>query len=85
MKKNVFKTIVAAVCVVAAGMGGMKAHNATNQSMTDMLLTENVEALGARESIISVSFCNYFPSQFCVIDVLSDGRVVILYDYLDSF
>lgn len=26
MKKNVFKTMVAAVCVVAAGMGGMKAY-----------------------------------------------------------
>lgn len=28
MKKNVIKTAIAAVCVVAAGMGGMKAYNA---------------------------------------------------------
>ena len=42
MKKNVFKTMVAAVCVVAAGMGGMKAYNAGNQSEANMLLSENV-------------------------------------------
>lgn len=47
MKKNVMKTMVAAVCVVAAGMGGFKAYNATNQSEADMLLSENVEALSA--------------------------------------
>ncbi len=47
MKKNVIKTAIAAVCVVAAGMGGMKAYNAANQSETDMLLAENVEALSS--------------------------------------
>ena len=47
MKKNVIKTVIAAVCVVAAGMGGMKAYNAANQSEADMLLSENVEALSA--------------------------------------
>ena len=47
MKKNVIKMAVAAVCVVAAGMGGMKAYNAANQAETNMLLTENVEALSA--------------------------------------
>ena len=46
MKKNVIKTAVAAVCVVAAGMGGLKAYNVANQSEADMLLAENVEALG---------------------------------------
>lgn len=49
MKKNVIKTTVAAVCVVAAGMGGFKAYNAAAQSETDMLLAENVEALSLGE------------------------------------
>ena len=49
MKKSVFKAIVAAVCVVAAGMGGMKAYNAGNQSESNMLLAENVEALSQSE------------------------------------
>ena len=52
MKKNVFKTMVAAVCVVAAGMGGMKAYNAANQSEMNMLLAENVEALSALEGTV---------------------------------
>jgi len=47
MKKNVIKTAFAAVCVVAAGMGGMKAYNTANQSEADLLLAENVEALTA--------------------------------------
>lgn len=50
MKKDVIKTTVAAVCVVAAGMGGFKAYNAAAQSETDMLLAENVEALSQNES-----------------------------------
>ena len=50
MKKNFIKTVVAAVCVVAAGMGGMKAYNAANQSEADMLFAENVEALSQNES-----------------------------------
>jgi hypothetical protein len=45
MKKNVMKTMVASVCVVAAGMGGVKAYNAANQSRANVLLMENVEAL----------------------------------------
>lgn len=47
MKKNVIKTAIAAVCVVAAGMGGMKAYNTANQSEADMFLAENVEALSS--------------------------------------
>ena len=50
MKKNVIKTAVAAVCVVAAGMGGFKAYNVAAQSETDMLLAENVDALSSGES-----------------------------------
>lgn len=53
MKKNVIKTAVAAVCVVAAGMGSFKAYNAAAQSEADILLAENVEALSQVESIIS--------------------------------
>ena len=49
MKKKVFKTMAAVVCIAAAGMGGMKAYNAANLSKTDMLLTENVEALAEDE------------------------------------
>ena len=49
MKKNVIKTAIAAVCVVAASFTGMKAYNAANQSGTDMLLSENVEALSQIE------------------------------------
>lgn len=49
MKKNVIKTAIAAVCVVAAGFGGVKAYNAANQSEADMLLAENAEALSAGE------------------------------------
>jgi len=45
MKKNVIKTAFAAVCVVAAGVSGMKAYNVANQSQTNLLLAENVEAL----------------------------------------
>ena len=50
MKKNVIKTAVAAVCVVAAGMGGLKAYNVANHSQTNMLLAENVDALSAGDS-----------------------------------
>lgn len=50
MKKNVIKTAIAAVCVVAAGMGGMKAYNAANQSEANVFLAENVEALSTPES-----------------------------------
>ena len=43
MKKNVIKTAFAAVCVVAAGMGGLKAYNVADQSKVEMLLAQNVE------------------------------------------
>lgn len=52
MKKNALKTMVAAVCVVAASMGGMKAYNATSLSEANMILEENVEALSAGEGTI---------------------------------
>lgn len=39
------KTAFAAICVVAAGISGMKAYNNANQSRSDMLLAANVEAL----------------------------------------
>ena len=41
------KTMVAAICVAAASMGGMKAFDAANSSRANMLLMENVEALSA--------------------------------------
>lgn len=50
MKKNVIKMAFAAVCVVAAGVSGMKAYNVANQSEADMLLAENVEALSHNEN-----------------------------------
>lgn len=49
MKKKVMKTMVAAVCVVAAGMGGLRVYNAANLSEADMLFAENVEALSQNE------------------------------------
>ena len=57
MKKNVIKMAVAAVCVVAAGMGGMNAYNA-NQSEADMLLSENVEALSSGD------YGGYIPCKY---------------------
>lgn len=53
MKKKTMKTMLAAVCVLAAGFGGMKAYNAANQSEGNSLFVENVEALSAGE-------CNYW-------------------------
>lgn len=50
MNKRTMKTMVAAVCVVAAGMGGFKAYNAAKLPEFDMFLAENVEALTAGES-----------------------------------
>lgn len=47
MKKNVLKTVFAAICFVAAGISGMKAYNADNMSEADMLFTENIEALSS--------------------------------------
>lgn len=57
MKISTMKTAIAAICVVAAGFGGVKAYNAMNQSETDMLLAENVEALSSGDvnsGIISI-------------------------------
>lgn len=48
--KKTMKTMVAVVCVAAAGMGGMKAYNTANQSEADMLLAENVEALSSGDA-----------------------------------
>ncbi len=61
--------MVAAVCVVAAGMGGMKAYNAENQSNTNVLLTENVEALSAGDGTVTAVVCSYVPGWTCVIGV----------------
>lgn len=72
MKKNVIKTAIAAVCVVAAGMGGMKAYNAANQSEADMLLSENVEALSSSYEIYTGNEC-YSDTHCCQI---SQGYVL---------
>lgn len=45
MKKHLMKTTLVVVCVVAAGMSGMNAYNAAQQSDLEILLAENVEAL----------------------------------------
>jgi len=58
--------MVATVCVVAAGMGSMKAYNADNLSEADMLLAENVEALSARESI-EIHICYPCPGSICIV------------------
>lgn len=55
------KTAIAAVCVVAAGFGGMKAYNAANQSDTDFLLAENVEALSSGDNTGGISDCMGSP------------------------
>ena len=52
------KTAIAAVCVVAAGFGGVKAYDAANQSDTGFLLAENVEALSSGEGGESKSCYN---------------------------
>ncbi len=68
MKKNVIKTAIAAVCVVAAGVSGMKAYNAANQSEADMLLSENVEALSQGDGLgsgICSTFCWPCPYETC--------------------
>ncbi len=64
MKKNVIKTAIAAVCVVVASMGGMKAYNAANQSEADMLLSENVEALSAGD-FTDGNPCKSHPTEWC--------------------
>ena len=64
MKKNVIKTAIAAVCVVAAGMGGMKAYNAANQSEANVLLAENVEALSSGD-LGGGGPCDPHPYKWC--------------------
>jgi len=80
MKKNIVKTMVATVCVVAAGMGGMKAYNAANQSKVNMLLMENVEALSAGDGTVSVGYlCIQSSTYTCYIgggDYLSRNKNV---------
>lgn len=49
MKKKTFKTVFATVCVVVAGISGMKAYYIADQSKADMLLAMNVEALSQSE------------------------------------
>ena len=51
--KRKLKLALASACVVAAGFGGMKAYNVANQSETDLLLAENVEALSNPELLVS--------------------------------
>ncbi len=57
MKKNVIKMTFAAVCVVAAGVSGMKAYNATNQSEANLLLSENIEALSSGDGSNPCNSC----------------------------
>lgn len=61
------KTMVATVCVVAAGMGGVKAYNADNLSDTSMLLAENVEALSQGDYYRETcnAHCIYSPGKNC--------------------
>ena len=61
--------MVAAVCVVAAGMGGMKAYNAGNQSEANMLLSENVQALSGGETVW-YGVCIFSPGSICYFDGL---------------
>ena len=70
MKKNVIKTAIAAVCVVAAGMGGMKAYNTANQSQADMLLAENVDALSAGDGADG-DYAEYFANLFEYLQICS--------------
>lgn len=74
MKKNVFKTMVAAACVVAAVMGGMKTYNAGGLSETSMLLSENVEALSGGEPGTIIA-CIAAPGYVCY----HDGYILINY------
>lgn len=59
MKKNVMKTVVAVVCVIAAGIGSFKAYNTANQSEADLLLAENVEALSDPD-VNAASICGQY-------------------------
>lgn len=65
--KKVIKMAIAAVCVVAAGMGGMKAYNAANHSEADMLLAENVEALSQGDDFMP-NDCWPCPGSTCYLN-----------------
>ena len=64
------KTMLAAVCVVAAGVGGFKAYNAVNQPGMYMFIAGNVEALTAGESEGDCieSQCGFGSYQVCYYD-----------------
>ena len=64
MKKNVIKTAIAAVCVVAASMGGMKAYNAANKSEANLLLEENVEALSQDEGYYDCGLAGCYGGRY---------------------
>lgn len=81
MKKNFIKTAFAAVCVVAAGLGGLKAYNYSTQSQANMLLAENIDALSAGDGgnepeTVSIP-CKYTgnPMDYCKFNVKgTDGK-----------
>lgn len=80
MKKNVIKTAFAAVCVVAAGVSGMKAYNVANQSQTNMLLAENVEALSdaiedLESELVMIYPCFSEENQSCVTGKWNNGKI----------
>lgn len=68
--KKIMKTMLAAVCVVAAGVGGFKAYNAVNQPGMYMFIAGNVEALTAGESEGDCikSQCGFGSYQVCYYD-----------------
>ncbi len=77
MKKKVIKTAIAAVCVVAAGVSGMKAYNFANQSQAEMLLAENIDALSAGDGFDGFGdFSTVFPLE---VEVLINGGPCICY------
>ncbi len=67
MKILKVKTAIAAVCVVAAGFGGVKAYNSANQLEADLLLAENLEALTAGENN-NKSDCDYYRGESCYVN-----------------
>lgn len=68
--KKLMKTMVAAVCMVTAGVGGFKAYNAVNQPGVYMFIAENVEALTAGESVGDCveSQCGFGGYESCYYD-----------------
>ena len=68
--KKIMKTMLAAVCMVATGVGGFKAYNAVNQPGVYMFIAENVEALTAGESLGDCveSQCGFGAYESCYYD-----------------